>query len=157
MKGYTTLFFVLLSEIAMTQEQKSDNTVVQYSIQQPGEIRQGSAFEVGVLFRIQPGWYIYAPTGANAAQGMIETNVIFSLPRGIVRERKMKLPDPYFKNGHEVYEGDSIMISQVLKIAPDLKPGPYEIKGKITWQTCNSEICLPPQTDDIKIIIDVKK
>lgn len=150
------LFFVLLAGIAMIQEQQANN-IVQYTIQQPAEVRPGSAFRVDILFTIQSGWYIYAPTGANAAQGMIETNVTFSLPRGIVREGKMKLPDPHFKNGHEVYEGDSIMVSQALKIAPGLKPGPYEIEGTIIWQTCNSDICLPPVTDEIRILIDVKK
>jgi DsbC/DsbD-like thiol-disulfide interchange protein len=157
MKVYATLVLVLLAGIAMTQDQRGSNSVVQYTIQQPDEVNLGSKFQIGIIFTVQPGWYIYAPTGVNAAQGMIETNVIFSLPRGIVREGKVKLPDPHFKNGHEVYEGDSIMVSQVLKIGPGFKPGPYEIQGKITWQTCNSDICLPPTTDEIRILIQVRK
>jgi hypothetical protein len=157
MKAYMSVFFVLLAEIAMTQEQISDSNVVQYIIQQPGEVNRGTKFQIRVLFTVQYGWYIYAPTGINAAQGMIETNVIFSLPHGIVRDGKIKLPDPHFKNNHEVYEGDSIIVMRSLRTASDLKPGLYEINGKITWQTCNSEICLPPVTDEIKILVDIKK
>jgi DsbC/DsbD-like thiol-disulfide interchange protein len=155
MKTIVTIFLVLLSWGAITRE--CDNAIVQYSIQRPDKVRQGKKFAVGVLFTVKAGWYIYAPTGANADQGMIETNVTFSLPRGIVRAGKIKLPDSHFKNGHEVYEGDSIMVSQALKIAPGLTPGPYEIKGRVTWQTCSSDLCLPPVTDEIRILIDVKK
>jgi DsbC/DsbD-like thiol-disulfide interchange protein len=154
-KTIITFFFVLLSGIALTRER--GDTIVRYSIQRPDEVRQGEKFAVGVLFMVKPGWYIYAPTGANASQGMIETSVRFSLPRGIVRAGKMKVPDPHFKNGHEVYEGDSIMVSQALKIAPGLTPGQYEIKGQVTWQTCNSDLCLPPITAEVVILIDVKK
>jgi DsbC/DsbD-like thiol-disulfide interchange protein len=155
MKERFTFFFVLLAGIALLQGRAPD--VVHYTIQQPAEVKRGSTFEISVLFTVKPNWYIYAPTGINEAQGMIETNVVFSLPRGIVREGKMKLPDPHYKNGHQVYEGDSIMISQVLKIVPGLKPGPYEIEGKVTWQTCNSDMCLPPVTDAIRVCIQVKK
>ena len=32
----------------------------------------------------------------------------------------------------------------------------YEIKAKITWQSCNSQICLPPVKDEVIININLQ-
>jgi hypothetical protein len=140
----------------LAQERRSPDDIVQYTIQKPGEVLRGKEFSMGILLFVQPNWYVYAPTGNNAAQGMIETNVTFVLPKGFSRMGRIQFPDPEFKNGHEVYGGDSIAMNQLIKPAADLKRGKYEIKGRITWQCCNTDICLPPVTDEVIIPITVK-
>jgi hypothetical protein len=153
------VFFICLASMScktIKQAKTTDNEIVQYTIQKPDVIEVSKEFQINVVFSVQQDWYLYAPTGNNAAQGMIETKVIFAPPVGITRIGKIKLPDPVFKNGHEVYKGENIVMSQVFQTAPDLKPGKYEIKGKITYQTCNNDICLPPVTEDISEIINMK-
>jgi hypothetical protein len=140
----------------MTQVNTASDEVVQYIIVKPDEVQRGEEFQLSVQFSIKPEWYIYAPTGNNAAQGMIETSVVFALPKGFTRVGKIKLPEPLFKDGHEVYEGKDITMSQLLRATPDLKTGQYEIKGKITWQTCNSVICLAPVTEEISALVNIK-
>jgi len=130
--------------------------VVQYTIEKPDTIQAGKEFQICVRFTISPEWYIYAPTGNNEAQGMIETRVIYTLPAGITRVGKMNLPPPVFKDGHEIYEGKDIAMVQKLQVAADTKKGQYLIKGKVIWQTCNSIICLPPVTEENNIVIDIK-
>ena len=142
------LFFILGS--ARAQEP------VQYAIQKPGKVKRGEQFEIAVKFSILPGWYIYAPTGLNEAQGMIETNVVFDLPDGITRKGKIQMPEPHFLKGHEVYAGDSVAMTQPLKVSNALNPGRYIIKGKITWQTCSEEACLMPAREEVAILIEVK-
>jgi hypothetical protein len=87
---------------------------------------------------------------------MIETNLTLMLPKGIARTTKMKIPEPSFKNGHEVYEGDNVVMSQPLKVEKEAANGHYSIKGKVTVQSCNGDIYLPPVTEDICIKIMVK-
>lgn len=135
---------------------QDEEDIVTFAIHKPGEVKHGDVVQIDVMFRVAPNWYIYAPTGSNAAQGMIETNVIFTLPKGITRSGKMKLSESVFKNGHEILEGDSIRMSQQLAVASSLKQGEYAIKGKVTWQTCNGDICLPPVTEEINAVIRVK-
>jgi DsbC/DsbD-like thiol-disulfide interchange protein len=151
-----SFYMVLFSCSGLTQVSSGGDEVVAYTIQKSHVIQQGKEFQISVLFSIQREWYIYAPTGNNSAQGMIETNVILTLPKGITRAGKIKLPEPRFKNGYEVYEGKGITMSQVLQVSPDLKQGQYEIKGRVMWQTCNSEICLPPVTEEIVAVVNVK-
>lgn len=152
------LYLVWASYIntGLAQVRFDRETIVQYTLQKPDEVQRGKDFQVGVLFSVQPEWYIYAPTGINAAQGMIETQVVLMLPPGLSRIGKMRLPETSFKNGHEIYEGKDIVMSQSIRAAQDMAPGTYEIKGRVTWQTCNSNICLPPVSKEITIMINVK-
>jgi hypothetical protein len=149
------LLFVSLLNSVCAQQSTGGNEIVQYSIEGHSQIKRGEDFPIVIFFFVRPEWYIYAPTGNNAAQGMIETNIVFSLPNGISRSTKMKIPKPQYKNGHEVYAGDSITMSQIFKISKDMKPGEYSIKGKITTQSCNNDICLPPVTNEEIIKITV--
>lgn len=139
-----------------SSQAQSEEDIVTFTINKPGEVNHGDVFQIEVIFHVAPDWYIYAPTGSNAAQGMIETNVVFALSKGITRAGKMKLPEPVFKNGHEILEGDSIRMSQQLVVASSLGQGKYAIKGKVTWQTCNNDICLPPASEEINVIIQVR-
>lgn len=139
-----------------SSQAQSKEGIVTFTVDKPSEVNRGDVFQIEVMFHVAPEWYIYAPTGLNAAQGMIETNVVFMLPKGIRRTGKMKLSEPVFKNGHEILEGDSIRMSQKLTVSESLKQGEYAIKGKVTWQTCNNDICLPPVTEEINAIIQVK-
>jgi hypothetical protein len=130
---------------------------VSYAIPKRVEVTAGSSFTLTATFKVPEPWYVYAPTGDNAAQGMIETRIIFVLPQGISRLGKPQLPESRFKNGHEVYQGADIRIGQQFSLAKDLKPGEYSIKAKVTYQTCNGDICLPPQTDEVAITVVVKR
>jgi hypothetical protein len=71
----------------------------------------------------------------------------------LTRAGKPKLPESQFKNGHEIYEGTNILMSQALKSS---KPGSFNVKARVTYQTCNDKICLPPRTDDLVISVIVK-
>lgn len=130
--------------------------VVNCVLDVPDQVSANTLFEVKVLLDIHPEWYIYAPTGVNAAQGMIETTVKFLLPTGMVRVGKIKSPEPLYKDGHEVYKGKNVIMVQTLRISPSVKPGEYAVKGIITWQACSSQICLPPTTEEIVVLVNVR-
>lgn len=134
--------------------QDVEDGIVKYKVSPPSEVRVGSKFQIDVIFTVKPDWYIYAPNGLNAELGKIETKVVF-ISNGLPKTGVVKIPTPSIKDGHKVYEGDSIVMSQTFSAT--FKPGRYEIKGKITYQTCNSDICLPPVTEDIVAIVNVKK
>lgn len=156
----TSAYILLLLMITLLIEngyaQDADEDIVTYTVIAPDEVQSGRAFNVDILFNVQPDWYIYAPTGKNAALGMIETKLILRLPEGISKKGKPSFPKAIRKNGHEVYEGNSITMSQALLVSSSIKPGKYEIRGKVIYQTCSSEICLPPVTEEIIAIVIVK-
>jgi len=144
-----TTVLILVNTNLQAQKSKEREQIVKYTITNTQQVKRGEVFTVDVVFQIVPGWYIYAPTGVNAAQGMIETNVIYRLPEGFTRAGRPELPEAMFKNGHEIYEGDGVIMRQRFKTTDGLRPGKYAIHGKVTWQTCNNNICLPPVSEEI--------
>jgi hypothetical protein len=150
-----TILFVFFSLMISFPGFSQSGSPVSYTIPERLEVKAGDSFTITAVFTVQPDWYIYAPTGGNAAQGMIETNIIFMLPPGITRVGRLQLPESHYKSGHEVYEGDSIVMGQQLLVGKDVKPGSYSLKSKVTYQTCNPSICLPPVTDEVTITIVV--
>jgi hypothetical protein len=79
----------LIMTCVWSNSAKAQGDIVKYVVEKPEGVKRGEQFQISVLFFVSPEWYIYAPTGNNAAQGMIETEVIFSLPHGIKRDGKM--------------------------------------------------------------------
>ena len=128
---------------------------VAYKVEAPASVQAGQSIELAVTFDIEEGWYIYAPTGANAAQGMIETEIAFTPLAGMTAE-KVQLP-AYIDNGSfHIYEGRDITMRQTLLPKGALAPGDYRIKGKVRYQACNIELCLPPRTERIRVDITVE-
>lgn len=127
-----------------------------FKIVQPAPVKAGKEIIASVVFDMQDGWYIYAPTGNNTSQGMLETTLTLQLPKGFRLAGKLRMPQPYFKGPFEVFEGKNIKISQPLTTEAGLKPGTYEISGSILYQTCNSNVCLAPRTEDVKIVVQIK-
>ena len=54
----------------------------------------------------------------------------------------------------DVYEGTTTIFAS-LKISDKLNLGIDTIKGSITFQACNNQICLPPSTIDVNIPIQI--
>ena len=116
----------------------------------PGE---EAAFEV-VLSVAEP-WYIYAPIGENAAQGMIETKLKMGKSEA-VQFKAAIFPDAEPYKSFDVLRGDEITITQPLRLRPSAEPGEYQLHGTLDIQLCKADLCLPPDRVSFKteIIVD---
>ncbi len=139
-------YFRLAAQIKYPVSYRSPDTI---------NVKADSSFTISVAFDVENSWYIYAPTGNNAEKGMVETNVIYQLPKGFTRKGKMQQSKFHYKGGFEVFEGKDIGMTQEFVVDKDLSPGNYIVKAKITYQTCKDQICLPPRTEnvDIKVVV----
>ena len=118
----------------------------------PEKVRAGDATDLAVSFTMRPGWYIYAPTGRNAQQGMIETGVTFELPDGVLATGGRRLPLHHFKGSYDIYEGADRLWAQPVEAAA---PGRHEVVAKVTYQTCKVDLCLPPRTETLRTTLTV--
>jgi hypothetical protein len=150
-----SVFFSFVLLLGLTGSLSANSYPAAYRLPDTLRVVQGSAFVVPVTFSTEEGWYLYAPTGVNASQGMIETNVICLPPKGIVRSGKPVVPEPHFKGGFEVYEGKDICFKQAFQADKDLEPGSYAIKVKVTYQACGNEVCMPPVTEERVVTVMV--
>ncbi len=112
-------------------------------------LEPGGRVDVHVQLDMQDGWYIYASTGRNDAQGMKETSVTFGMPDGLHAAGAMKAPPFGFKGPYEIHSGKGVIWAQPLQASASALPGIYEVSAEVTYQTCNDDLCLLPQTENV--------
>jgi hypothetical protein len=147
---------LLLLLAGAAQPQETSSEIVTYAVRAPAQVVAGKTFDIDVIFEVMPDWHLYAATDSNAAAGVIETKVWFTLPEGITRSGRPRLPQALFKDGFEVYEGKDIKLSQTFLAATTLRPGEHRIKMEVQYQSCNAEICLPTVVKEVVVAVKVK-
>ena len=72
-----------------------------------------------------------------------------SYPRAALRKFK------FSKNNVSVYEGRAIM-RFTITIPPGTSTGSKEVKLKVRYQSCNDEVCFPPETKELSLWLNVE-
>ncbi len=72
-----------------------------------------------------------------------------SYPRALMRSLK------FSKNRVAVYEG-RVTMRFSLTVPKNFAVGSAEIKGKVRYQSCDDEVCFPPQTKEMKLWLNVE-
>ena len=152
---FSCLSLLFVGTISQGLGQEKSKLPIKFTAKTPSVIDAGEKFNVKILIDIQDSWYIYAPMGTNAEQGMLVASIIFELPEGIVPEGKIQWPEPMAKDLYQVYMG-KIKIRPLFKVQPEAKPGLYKIKAKLRYQSCNSVFCLPPVEEELLFEVRVK-
>ena len=103
--------------------------------------RPGDTVIAGIELKMDSGWHTYWKN--SGASGM-PTTIKWTLPPGITAGEiqwppPKKLPEEDLTT--YIYEGETMLVVP-LKLAADLKPGPLQIKGKVSWLECEV-MCLP--------------
>lgn len=70
-------------------------------------------------------------------------------PRAVLRNFK------FSKNRVSVYEGRATMRFSVI-VPASISSGTTELKGRLRYQSCNDEVCFPPQTRDVSLWLKVQ-
>jgi thioredoxin:protein disulfide reductase len=82
-----------------------------------------------------------------APKGIRVGRVIY--PRAIVRKFN------FSKNQVAVYEGRATMRFSV-SVPRNFSPGSAEIKVRVRYQSCNDDVCFPPQTRELGLWLNVE-
>jgi thiol:disulfide interchange protein DsbD len=103
--------------------------------------RPGDTVMAGLHLKMDPGWHTY---WRNSGQSGMPTTTTWQLLKGVTAgEIQWPVPEksPEQDLTTYIYENDVVLLVP-LKLAPDLPPGPVEIKGKIDWLEC-AKACVP--------------
>lgn len=138
------VLFGLLLSLATVSSQAAAHTHARLIL--AAEVaRPGDTVMVGVHLHMDPGWHTY---WRNAGQSGIPTSNKWELPKGVtVGEIQWPVPakSPDEDVTTYIYQDDVVLLVP-LKLAPDLPPGPLEIKDKIDWLEC-AKLCVPGKTN----------
>jgi len=107
--------------------------------------RPGDTVLVGVHLKMEPGWHTYWKNPGSAGA---PTKIEWQLPPGVTAG-EIQWPLPEKLPPEEVitygYQNEAVLIVP-LKIAADVKPGPLDLKAKVSWLECKEQ-CIPAKTD----------
>jgi hypothetical protein len=106
-------------------------------------------YEIHMTANIQSGWHLYSQVQpdnavANPTAFTINNNPLFTLDGKIKEEGKMeKFNDARLDIGAHQYS-NKVDFVQVVKLKT--AKAKTNVAGKVEFQTCNDEKCLPPKT-----------
>jgi thiol:disulfide interchange protein DsbD len=120
------------------------------------EIKAGEPFTVAVEVGIPKNWHIYPTTPTTTG-----TPTSFEFP-GFELAGKVEEPKPSVqpaKGRVEAYEyhESTVTFKVPLRLKDGAKPGALNVKGKITVQLCDPQICLPPSDASVEFPVTVQE
>ena len=106
-------------------------------------VKPGDSFKLGVLFKIDPGWYIY---WKNPGDSGLPTEVDFTVPANF-KAGELNWPAPSkFQNataGTDFGYKKSILLWSDIKVPAKAKVNSVlTIQAEVSWLSCK-EICIP--------------
>jgi thioredoxin:protein disulfide reductase len=121
------------------------------------KIKPGASAQIGVVLDIDNGYHINSnrPTEKYLIPTALKLDQTPGLTAALVRYPKAKLQKFSFSDKPlSVFEG-KIVLKFSARALPSLEPGNLSIKGKLTLQACNDQLCLRPQTVNVEIPIAI--
>ena len=159
MKFIRVLFlFALLAGLSAQAAAQSSSSVVKV---RPGAssyaVKQGTAAKLEVVLDIDSGYHINSnrPNDRNLVATALKFDKVPGLVVSPVVYPKAKMQKFEFSEKPlSVFEG-SVVLRFTARALPNA--GASTLKGKLTIQACNDQLCLRPQTVDVSIPIEVVK
>jgi DsbC/DsbD-like thiol-disulfide interchange protein len=124
----------------------------------PGKIVRGRTARATVVLEIPRGYHVHSNRPLEkfliATQLKVEAHNGLrvgpvSYPRALLRNLK------FSKNRVAVYEGRVTMRFSVA-VPRNFPAGSTELKAKVRYQSCDDEVCFPPQTKEVKLWLTVE-
>ena len=123
-------------------------------------IKPGSIFKVQMQARIAEGWHLYSME--QPAGGPRPTRIV--MPPDQVFESGGKVESPAPLTAHdanfdietEFYE-EAVTFSIPVRVSPRTTAGSFKLQVEVRFQSCTSELCLPPTTVKLDLPVEVAK
>ncbi|HEU4930063.1 MAG TPA: cytochrome c biogenesis protein CcdA [Candidatus Krumholzibacteria bacterium] len=120
-------------------------------------VPQGGSAQLAIEIRITEPWHINANPASE--EFLVPTEVAFSLPdgvtlRGIVYPAGVEKTLAFAENPLRLYEG-VVYVGAVVDVADNVPLGTSNASATITYQACDNEKCLLPQTLDVPIALTI--
>ena len=154
---FLAILLLVSATFFATPPQSPPNIAVTASLS-PDKVQRGRTVKGTVVLDIPGGFHVNSnrplekfliPTQlALDPQNGIRVSAV-SYPRAVVRKFK------FSKNRVSVYEGRATMSFRVT-VPANVSSGAKELKGRLRYQSCNDEVCFPPQSRDVSVWLNVQ-
>jgi cytochrome c biogenesis DsbD-like protein len=124
----------------------------------PAAPAPGATLSVALAATIAPGWRIYAMNQGGGGPTPLEIRLgagPFRLARAVTFSPPEVKFDPNFGADVSLHQERAEFVLPVT-VAAGTKAGRQSIVVEARYQACNATICLPPQTDTVRLPITIK-
>ena len=124
----------------------------------PDQVRRGQTVKGTVVMEIPSGYHVNSSRPLE--KFLIPTQLKVEAPRGITigvvtYPRAALRQFKFSKNRVSVYEGRATMRFDV-RVPANFSSGTTELKAHLRFQSCNDEVCFPPQSRDVSLWLKVQ-
>ncbi|HEX8457440.1 MAG TPA: protein-disulfide reductase DsbD domain-containing protein [Pyrinomonadaceae bacterium] len=118
--------------------------------------QRGRSVRAAVVLDIPRGFHV---NSNRAAKFSIPTVVKIDAPKGL-RVGPVSYPRAvvrrlgFSKEALSLYEGRAVMRFNVI-VPANYQTGLAELRARVTYQSCNDEVCFPPTTREVKLGINI--
>ena len=131
--------------------QPEEEPVSAVLIAEQSSIQPGSKTHIGVLFKIEEGWHIYAQDPGDAG---LPTKVEWATPQGVLAGDLMWPAHHEFLDPGDIrtfgYE-KSVLLASGLEIREGYAQPEIPIQAKVSWLACK-DVCIPGKAN-LKLIL----
>ena len=119
--------------------------------------QRGRPIRAAVVLEIPDGFHVNS--NKPLASYLIATELKFEAPKGVrvgpvTYPRALLRTFKFSKDKLSVYEGRAIMRFNVT-VPANFDSGSAQVKARLRYQSCNEELCFPPQTREVTIPIQI--
>lgn len=143
---YLNILILLIVSIIATSEVKSQqvtNAVKPVMVADISKIESSGTFELGILFKLKPGWHIY---WKNSGDSGLPTIVEFNLPENFSQtDIHWPVPESFVRSGNIKDYGyaDRVLLWKTVNVPKDYTTDKeIPVSANISWISCK-EICIP--------------
>jgi DsbC/DsbD-like thiol-disulfide interchange protein len=138
---------------AAGDEPTDDHPVMLSAVVRPAAATGGDTVTVAVRMRIAPGWHTYAAAGKGGSA--IATHIEETLPDGVKAAGAWQPPKALPQtDGAAHFTGDVVFLRE-FRLEANLS-GAVELPLKVSFQVCDRERCLPPETVNLTARLEVR-
>ena len=132
---------------------------VTWSATAPKSVVPGSTVLISLVATIDDGWHLYSTTqplgGPIPTRISVAASSIFAESGALAFPKPTVAPDPNFGINVETYDR-TVTFTVPVHIAANARPGVDTLALLARFQTCNSNLCLPPKTQTVSVPVTVK-
>lgn len=159
MKAIKLIFLLVLSGClsAPALAQSSSSVIKVRPAESNYKLKQGTAAQMGLVVEINDGYHINSnrPSDKNLVATALKFDRMPGLSTTPVIYPKAKMQKFEFSpKPLSVFEG-KVIFKLSARALPAAPIGSHVLKGKLTVQACNNQVCLRPQTVDVAIPVEV--
>lgn len=154
------LFFSMLFALMTTglgQAQSNKPLVEAHAIMATDAAHANSPLKMAVVAEVAAGYHIndHKPTLDYLIPTELKLDPSAEITVANVVYPKGKLKKFGFSDiSLSVYEG-TVVVGALLQVGKMVKPGSYDLKGKLAYQACNDHACFPPSSVPLALTVKI--